>query len=65
MFIILFFREFVRRVSSPKLLETNTKFKLSTEVKSDGSEPYIKITYGKIPTAFKFFYEFFEMLNDV
>lgn len=44
---VLIFREFVRRVSSPKLLESNPKFKLSTEVKSDQSEPYIKITYSR------------------
>ena len=38
-------REFVRRVSSPKLLETNPKFKLSTTVKHDGTDPYMEVTF--------------------
>ncbi|XP_057313966.1 uncharacterized protein LOC130655250 [Hydractinia symbiolongicarpus] len=38
-------REFLRRVSSPKLIETNPKFKLSAEIKSDGSSPSIEVTY--------------------
>ncbi|XP_066927310.1 uncharacterized protein [Clytia hemisphaerica] len=38
-------REFLRRVSSPKLADSNPKFKLTSEVRCDQSNPYIKITY--------------------
>ena len=46
-FLLFSLREFLRRVSSQKLMESNPKFKLSSEVKCDQSEPFIKITYGR------------------
>ena len=46
-FSFAIFREFLRRVSSKGMRDSNAKCEIISDIKNDGSEPVVQVVFGK------------------
>lgn len=46
-FSFAIFREFLRRVSSKSMRDSNAKCEIISDIKNDGSEPVVQVVFSK------------------